>query len=59
MKAIAAPFVGLAYVVLLPFIGLGMLTVALVEKAGEPLVRYAAFGWQPVKAFLMGRKRRK
>jgi hypothetical protein len=54
-KIAAAPFIGLAYVAILPF---GFL-FALGSAAVHGLAPEATFGWSPVRAYLAGRKKRK
>lgn len=58
-KIAAAPFIGLAYVVMLPF----SFALALVLAAGKGLSKLAgpsvSFGWRPVEAYLAGKKKRK
>jgi hypothetical protein len=54
-KIAAAPFIGLAYVAILPFSFL----FALGSAAVHGLVPEATFGWSPVRAYLAGRKKRK
>jgi hypothetical protein len=62
----AAPFIGLAYVIALPFIFAYTLAVELAGMAAEGLEKAfgaagktAFFGWRPVEAYLGGRKNRK
>ena len=54
-KIAAAPFVGLAYIAILPFSFL----YALGAAAFGGLMPEATFGWNPVRAYLAGRKKRK
>ena len=54
-KIAAAPFIGLAYVAILPFSFL----FALGSAAVSGLVPEATFGWSPVRTYLAGRKKRK
>lgn len=54
-KIAAAPFIGLAYVAILPFSFL----FALGSAAARGLVPEATFGWSPVRAYLAGRRKRK
>jgi hypothetical protein len=58
---IAAPVLGLAYAVFLPFIGLAMLASVLLKKLFGGLAasayRGAAFSWQPSEAYLAGKRR--
>jgi hypothetical protein len=58
-KIAAAPFIGLAYVVMLPFsfvIALAMAVGSGLSKLAGPSV---SFGWRPVEAYLAGKKKRK
>lgn len=62
----AAPFIGLAYVVSLPFIFAFALCGELLGMAAEGLDRAfgmagksLSFGWRPMEAYLGGRKARK
>jgi len=58
---IAAPVIGLAYAVFLPFIGIAMLASVLFKKLFGGLAasayRGAAFSWQPSGAYLAGKRR--
>ena len=58
-KIAAAPFIGLAYVVMLPFaffITLGTMALnALLSLVG----RSVSFGWRPTEAYLAGKKKKK
>jgi hypothetical protein len=58
---IAAPVLGLAYAIFLPFIGLAMLASVLFKKLFGGLAasayRSAAFSWQPSEAYLAGKRR--
>ena len=58
---IAAPVLGLAYAVFLPFIGIAMLASVLFKKLFGGLAasacRGAAFSWQPSEAYLAGKRR--
>jgi len=57
-RIIAAPFIGLAYVAILPF----AFAYAVAEAALDGLMGFAerelAFGWRPVEAYLSGKKRK-
>jgi hypothetical protein len=57
----AAPVLGLAYAVFLPFIGLAMLASVLSKKLFGGLAasayRGAAFSWQPSESYLAGKRR--
>jgi len=56
-----APFVGLAYVITLPFIAIGTVAVAIGKKAVKGLCQLAgsltSFGWRPLEAHLAGKKK--
>jgi hypothetical protein len=60
---LVGPVMGLLYAVFLPFIGIAMtlkligkkLTTGLVHAA----VKSATFGWRPIEAYLIGRKKKK
>jgi len=58
----AAPVLGLAYAVFLPFIGIAMLAAVLLRKMfgglAQSAYKSAAFSWQPSEAYLAGRKRK-
>ena len=58
-KVAAAPFVGLAYVAILPFSFLFALGTAAVNGLAGAAGREASFGWSPVASYLTGRKRKK
>lgn len=62
-KIAAAPFIGLAYIVMLPFAFFAALAVAAVNGAAAGLARLAgktvAFEWRPMEAYLAGRKKKK
>jgi hypothetical protein len=62
----AAPFIGLAYVIALPFLFAWTLVSELLGMAAEGLQkafgmagRTASFGWRPMEAYLGGKKERK
>jgi hypothetical protein len=58
-KVAAAPFIGLAYIVALPFGFAYALAKAVVEGMVELVGKEAVFGWRPMEAYLAGRKKRK
>lgn len=62
-KIAAAPFIGLAYVVMLPFGFFAALAVALVNVVAAGIARIVgktvAFEWRPMEAYLAGRKKKK
>lgn len=60
---IAAPFMGLAFAIFLPAIGL-IMAVSLLGKKVFSTIQYnfsklSAFSWRPLEAYLLGRKSRK
>jgi hypothetical protein len=58
-KVAAAPFIGLAYIVMLPFsfaIALAMAVGSALSKLAGPSV---SFGWRPVEAYLAGKNKKK
>ena len=58
---VLAPFVGLAYVIGLPFIAIGTVLVVVGKKALAGVVNLAghlsSFGWRPLEANLSGKKK--
>jgi hypothetical protein len=65
-RVVATPFIGLFYVISLPFLFVYFLAVELGGMAAEGLARAldaagatAVFGWRPSEAYLAGRKGRK
>jgi len=60
---LAAPIMGLAFVVLLPFIGIATLAAVAGRKALGGMTSVAgktiSFGWRPVEAYLAGKKKGK
>jgi hypothetical protein len=58
-KVCAAPFVGLTYVVALPFVFAYALGSAAVNGALALIGREASFGWRPSEAYLSGKKKGK
>ena len=66
LRICAAPFLGLAYVVMLPFVfayALGMELLGIAADGLERMLGLAGktvfFGWRPMEAYFGGRKRRK
>jgi hypothetical protein len=55
----AAPFIGLAYIIALPFTFAYALASMIANSVLNLLSREAAFGWRPLEAYLSGRKKRK
>ena len=65
-RAVAGPFIGLLYVIALPFLFVYTLAVELGGMAAEGMATAldavgasAVFGWRPSEAYLAGRKARK
>jgi len=65
-RAVAVPFIGLLYVVALPFLFVYYLAVELRGMAAERMAAAldaagasAVFGWRPSEAYLAGRKAKK
>ena len=58
-KIAAAPFVGLAYIAILPFSFLFAIGAAAVNGLAGAAGKEASFGWSPVASYLTGRKRKK
>ena len=65
-RALAAPFIGLFYVIALPFLFVHTLLVELGGMAAEGVARAldaagatAVFGWRPSEAYLSGRKEKR
>jgi len=63
MMLLASPFIGLLYVVCLPFVGVATLAVAAGRKvlggAASAAGKTVSFGWRPVESYLAGRKKGK
>ena len=55
----AAPFIGLAYIIALPFTFAYALASMIGKSVLNLLSREAAFGWRPLEAYLSGRKKKK
>lgn len=58
-KVLAAPFIGLAYVIALPFAFMFALGSVAVNGALSLAGREAVFGWRPTEAYLAGKKKGK
>jgi hypothetical protein len=56
---VTAPFIGLAYVIALPFVAIGTVSVLLAKRVVDKLATFASFGWRPMEAYLTGRKNRR
>lgn len=61
-KIVAAPFIGLAYIVMLPIGFVAVLLVAVVNGVTTGFARLAgktvSFEWRPMEAYLAGRKKK-
>ncbi len=57
-KVMAAPFIGLAYIVFLPFTFAHALGSLVTERVLTFASKEAAFGWRPMEAYLAGRKKK-
>jgi hypothetical protein len=58
-RIVSAPFIGLAYVVALPFVFAYAIFSAIMGAVLGTIGREAAFGWRPAEAYLTGRKKGK
>lgn len=58
-KVVAAPFVGLAYVMALPFAFMYALGTAALSSVLTIAGKEATFGWRPTEAYLGGKKKGK
>jgi len=60
---LAGPFIGLLYAILMPIIGIATVATLAVGKVVGGLYNLAAksisFGWQPMSAYLAGKKKNK
>lgn len=58
---VMAPFVGLVYVITLPFIAIGTVAAAIGKKVVRELCALAgsltSFGWRPLEAHFAGKKK--
>lgn len=57
-KIAAAPFIGLAYIALLPLSFFAALAVAVAQAVARVLAPSASFGWRPAESYLAGKKKR-
>lgn len=57
-KIAAAPFIGIAYVVALPFAFFGAIGSAAAGAALDAVGKTAVFGWRPTEAYLTGKKKK-
>ncbi len=58
-KVAAAPFIGLAYVIALPFSFMFALSTVAINSVLSLAGRSASFGWRPTEAYLAGKKKGK
>lgn len=58
-KVLAAPFIGLAYVIALPFAFMFAIGSSAVNGALSLAGREAVFGWRPTETYLSGKKKGK
>ena len=57
-RIVSAPFIGLAYVVAVPFVFAYAIFSAVAAGLLNLVGREAAFGWRPSEAYLAGRKKK-
>jgi len=61
-KIVAAPFIGLAYIIMLPFGFLAALSVAVINLVMKGVAsvagKSASFEWRPMEAYLAGKKKK-
>lgn len=57
-KIAAAPFIGIAYVVALPFAFFGAIASVAAGGALNAFGKTAVFGWRPTEAYLTGKKKK-
>jgi len=58
-RVAAAPFIGLAYLALLPVSFVFALAIALLNAVGRLVGAGPSLGWRPVEAYFAGRKKKK
>jgi len=58
-KIAAAPFIGIAYVVMLPFAFVAALGTEVGGRVMSLTGRSTAFGWRPMESYLTGKKTKK
>jgi len=58
-RIVAAPFIGIMYVVMLPFAFVAALGAEVGGRVMGVAAKSAAFGWTPVASYLTGRKQKK
>ena len=58
---VVGPFVGLLYVLLLPFAGIVAALVIIAKQLAGGLLAMTntSFGWRPIEAYLAGRQQKK
>ena len=63
LMLVVGPFIGLAYVLALPFFGLAVATglggVRLVDAVGGEVAKHSTFQWTPVASYITGGRRTK
>lgn len=59
VKIATAPFVGLAYIISLPFVFAYALFSAIMGGVLGMIGKEAAFGWRPAESYLAGKKKQK
>jgi hypothetical protein len=55
-RIVTAPFVGLAYIAILPFAFFMALVSTVLNKVLAPAGREISFGWRPMEAYFSGKK---
>ncbi len=58
-KVVAAPFIGLFYVIVLPFAFFFAVAYTAINSVLGLAGRSVSFGWRPAEAYLAGKKKRK
>jgi hypothetical protein len=58
-RVAAAPFIGLSYIIALPFVFAYALMSAAVNGVLSLVGSEASFGWRPTEAYLAGKKKKK
>ena len=62
LMLVLGPFLGLAFVIALPFMAIGTVAVLLIGKASGALLDLASkivyFEWRPTEAYLAGKRKR-
>lgn len=56
-KVAAAPFIGLAYIIALPFVFAFAVLSTSISGVVTLVSKEAAFGWRPMEAYLTGKKK--